>query len=149
VPATCYALFGAGLIVAMVVEAEPSLSVQSNAGGERQVQMKGAVPEVQWKRVKSLAQSGEARAAIAVYGALVANRNATARDVARAAAGMAGIYLIQGREKEALAMGVSRFKLTGRIRYLYGRCRRLRGLTGSHPRPKRPPAVRGVKQIFR
>jgi hypothetical protein len=103
-PGTCFALFGAGLIVAMVIDAQAPLSVQSNSGGDRQVQLKGAGSAAEWKRAKTLAKGGEARASIAVYGALVANPNATVQDVARAAEGMASIYLTQGREKEALAM---------------------------------------------
>ena len=113
-PGTCFALFGAGLIVAMVVDAQPSLSVQTNSGGERQVQVKGAASAPEWKRAKTLAEGGEARAAIAVYGALVANPNGTARDVGRAAAGMAGIYLTQGRQKEALAMARLAVQIDGK-----------------------------------
>ena len=103
-PGTCFALFGAALIVAMVVEAAPSLSLQSGDGAARSIQMKGNGAAAEWGRAKSLAQSGDTGAAMAAYGGLASKPGATASDVARVAAGMAGIYLSQGRKLEALAM---------------------------------------------
>lgn len=103
-PGTCFALFGAALIVAMVVQAAPSLSVQPGSDGTRAVQMKGDGAAAAWNRAKSLARTGDVGAAMTAYGALAARPDARAHDIARVAAGMAEIYLTQDRKLEALAM---------------------------------------------
>ncbi len=113
-PGTCFALFGAGLIVAMVVEDPPLLTARSEAGGARYVQIKGANAASEWHKAKSLAQSGDAGAAMTAYGALAAKPDAVAHDVARVAAGMAGIYLEQTRTLEALAMARLAVQVDGR-----------------------------------
>jgi len=49
-PGTCFALFGAALIVAMVVEAPPSFSSSTGQGNARTVQIKGAGTTDVWRR---------------------------------------------------------------------------------------------------
>ncbi len=103
-PGTCFALFGAALIVAMVVEAPPSFSSSTGQGNARTVQIKGAGTTDVWRRAQSLADGEDPSAAISAYGALAASDDATAKDIARVADGMAKVYLKQGRKLEALAM---------------------------------------------
>ncbi len=103
-PGTCFALFGAALIVAMVVEAQPSFSSSAGEGGGRTLAMKGRAANPDWQRAERLAGGDNPSEAIAVYGGLAASKDATARDIARVADGMAKIYLKLDRKLEALAM---------------------------------------------
>ena len=108
-PGTCFSLFGAALIVAMVVQAGPELALQSGDTATGQsVRIKGSGRgggfERHWVTAENKQRSGDMGAAIDAYGAALAADDVTVDGVARVADAIAAVYLSQGRSAEALAM---------------------------------------------
>lgn len=112
-PGTCFSLFGAALIVAMVLEAAPELDTQSGQNGSGQsVQLKGPdrrpdIPggfQERWRAAAETKRTGYPSAAVGAFGAALAADDTTVDDVARVAQEIATIYLAQKRNLEALTM---------------------------------------------
>lgn len=115
-PGTCFALFGAALIIAMAVEGSPEYqrsvaaapSGQAMAGPAGELRMKGPGADsgidVALAAADALAAQGGSADALSAYRDILSSPAASARQIAGAAAGVARIYLAQDRAGEALTL---------------------------------------------
>lgn len=124
-PGTCFAVFGAALIIAMIVSGNPQLDMTKNGAStngalplETMVRLKG-VPdggqafEAAMGRAKTLSIGGRKTEALQVYRQALSVTNLSARQIAWAAADIAQLYLAQERRKEALALARLAVQLDG------------------------------------
>lgn len=119
-PGTCFALFGAALIVAMVVQGSPELALQgagqtaahtplSSRSVELNVRLKGGQGESALvaqanREADAASERGDLSGAIAVYGRALSASGVSADEIATVAGHIARLYLMQKRIPEALAL---------------------------------------------
>jgi tetratricopeptide (TPR) repeat protein len=111
-PGTCFALFGAAVIGAMIVQGNPELV--AGAGGPGAIdtlRLKGAAAgpagagfAAAMAEGGALAAAGDPAGALAAYGRALSTAGSGGDRVARAASAIAAVYLHQGRAPEALAL---------------------------------------------
>ncbi len=113
-PGTCFAVFGAALIVAMVIQGNPELisnrgGVSTATDGTDEIRIKGltaTTPETAdtLRSADSLIGQKNTSAELDSYRQILSSPAASAGDVADAAMGITHIYLAQDRPLEALTL---------------------------------------------
>lgn len=115
-PGTCFALFGAALIVAMTVAGSPALEhrtgaafdAQTAAGPVSELRMKGSESDnsvaIALAAAAALVAQGSSGDALYSYRRILSTPSASSQQIANAAAGVANVYLAQNRSGEALTL---------------------------------------------